>query len=1805
MPQNIEAEAFLSRIAARVSLDDALKPAIDDETELRQHFATDRGHSRLLDPHVGLVDVFDGPPQIRQTQARVVKDEIDLSAKYVMPLPAEIRRPDGTPAMVADMEEFKKNWAIFTEGSLSQLTDWSNVVAAGGSVLACLAPLEEKDKVSKRAIRKHYHSAAYPTSDVDLFLWGLNAEQAEAKIVAIYEAVRDSVPWDVTCLRTKHTVSIHSQYPYRSVQIILRLYHSPAEVLAGFDVDAPCFAYDGSKVWGNPRAIVAAMRQCNTVDMTRRSPSYEVRLAKYARRGYEVYVPNLERDNVDPTIYERSIAKMLGLARLLVFEKLKDGDMRTSFLDARRQLRGRPNALARYTNRRMYKGDLKEETAIGGLEMNDYEVTSLHIPYGPGWDARRIDKLVYQTDLGMNSTFNPKNKKRRLHRHPAFFGTVQECLEDCCEECPEPVDDDERELQAKESDQYITGRIKFIEEDPGRQTMTGSFNPIDVGEWSDQVYIKQTEHFFRAIVANNLDAVTAYLSEEGFDINARDHVGRTCLHVAIMSGAPEVACRLIEAGVRISARLADGQMALHLAARYDQTDVVKKLVAKNEANKEQIEKVEDDDAMDEEKGSEETERPSSADDWSSDENDGRDVDIDMADAEGEDDNEDEEIEHDDNEDDDDEKEEETDSDDEDEDGGSRDRKGGAADPPESNAGDVPEDNEDEPDVFKIDDFDWDFGFTPLAYAVLFASCSMVDTLISAGASPLTPTTSNHNNANQLLPLALTILREDEDEASAIVERLIAGGATSATADSRLFTIFHKMVSAKKVKLVETVLGLEVNSKLVLDFPTIQSWSNVVFPIVTAIANKDYAMLAILLAYGVEITIKEEHITRALDAAEPKDRRNYSFYDNKYINQCFMPLETALANHDDVAQMLLASGVAYNLPLKQAVRTYCSADERMSIKDWVDDAINRIQAEIDKVDTVVVSSAPKEDPKEPEPLAGWKKYLDEFLNYDTGEIQTGDSSLAASEKLYEQAQRLTLLQGTKAYLDDIQRLLGARSAKGWKELFPDVETTAMSAAFGITPPVKWDDVETGPQSVTVKSKYAGLSQRYSVSVIATHLNDVYDELFEACFNGDNDTVERLCLLPKDGSEPTKPLLNINVQVTFHSDDSYSRSGLTPLYAACQGRHWSTAQLVLAIAASQYKPSSDEEEVKFSTSGITLDDDSDEEYDSDDSDVTVHKKREEKFIDIAKASSNVRSDVHPRFLLSEARVDYRYKAPGEEKTTSKSSNLIEIAILEQDLEAFSTIVTLYQSLTNPVEIPESLLDSILAIDNAEILHEFIRRSGLGLDFKEAKKATQHLPPIKNDKNRVYNGLLVHGKKRADLARRNDPDALYDGHTDPLLWKAANVRAHKIIEYLCTDKPLAAFRHYATKYNDNRAEQLRRVSDLEKMLPKWLGWTTNGLGESPLTAAISGNSLETIKLLFAKSPQLLKSCLHQTIKFGGYNVFLLAVMNNCKPEVLDFLLAKGISPAERDKNQRWNIYHYACKDNLVELVKHLLKKLPRDVNEALLRQESNPRLNTPIHIATHARAYAMVEVLLEFEPELALNRDVDGQTPLHIACSNAYIKTTQILLKKGAQNAGIFIEDGVGQTPYERIWLKAFKTKVGQQESYTSASTLEVRQPSEKPPRIDVEWLETELLRLQDTMDRLIAGGKVQNQEKFTFEINTFISVLKVNLTTAKQAFEKLPPIPKKEEEKPIIDPTDEWSGNVEKTWDIVRDKLASVTGHRELVKLLDVQVSVKANLDKIINNPAAEEDSDVEEDSEQADWQAGIVYHIFRNFGETDV
>ena len=96
--------------------------------------------------------------------------------------------------------------------------------------------------------------------------------------------------------------------------------------------------------------------------------------------------------------------------------------------------------------------------------------------------------------------------------------------------------------------------------------MTGSFNPIDVGEWSELAYLGMTERLFAAIVANERDVVKQLLGSGEIDINRRDHVGRTALQVAALRRAEDICLDLVDADARMSARLSAGRTSLHIAA---------------------------------------------------------------------------------------------------------------------------------------------------------------------------------------------------------------------------------------------------------------------------------------------------------------------------------------------------------------------------------------------------------------------------------------------------------------------------------------------------------------------------------------------------------------------------------------------------------------------------------------------------------------------------------------------------------------------------------------------------------------------------------------------------------------------------------------------------------------------------------------------------------------------------------------------------------------------------------------------------------------------------------------------------------------------------------------------------------------------------------------------------------------------------------------------------------------------------------------------------------------------------------------
>jgi len=128
-------------------------------------------------------------------------------------------------------------------------------------------------------------------------------------------------------------------------------------------------------------------------------------------------------------------------------------------------------------------------------------------------------------------------------------------------------------------------------------------------------------------------------------------------------------------------------------------------------------------------------------------------------------------------------------------------------------GDIPEED-DLPHIIDSNLLDWDFGFSTLSYAVVFTSVPLIQALIGAGADIKVPTkVTSHCSSTPLHPLTLTILQEDEEDASRVAECLIAAGATSTTANDKMWTIFHSVVSSGKARLLATILRCYEHSLL--------------------------------------------------------------------------------------------------------------------------------------------------------------------------------------------------------------------------------------------------------------------------------------------------------------------------------------------------------------------------------------------------------------------------------------------------------------------------------------------------------------------------------------------------------------------------------------------------------------------------------------------------------------------------------------------------------------------------------------------------------------------------------------------------------------------------------------------------------------------------------------------------------------------------------------------------------------------------------------------------------------------------------
>ncbi|KAK0538576.1 hypothetical protein OC842_001269 [Tilletia horrida] len=177
---------------------------------------------------------------------------------------------------INSINEFERLFAKFSHGALRGLS-FANIVVAGGSVLSCLTEGE-------------LNNTAFSTSDIDIFIYALDPQGATEKLIDIEATLRMNIASFDECYTVERSISTVSFIPlqkeYRKIQVILRLYATPGEVLANFDLDQVAVAFDGVDVLIEPRAARAILTGFTYATHKSFSNTTACRILKYAERGY-------------------------------------------------------------------------------------------------------------------------------------------------------------------------------------------------------------------------------------------------------------------------------------------------------------------------------------------------------------------------------------------------------------------------------------------------------------------------------------------------------------------------------------------------------------------------------------------------------------------------------------------------------------------------------------------------------------------------------------------------------------------------------------------------------------------------------------------------------------------------------------------------------------------------------------------------------------------------------------------------------------------------------------------------------------------------------------------------------------------------------------------------------------------------------------------------------------------------------------------------------------------------------------------------------------------------------------------------------------------------------------------------------------------------------------------------------------------------------------------------------------------------------------------------------------------------------
>ncbi|KAG8916800.1 hypothetical protein FRC00_014377, partial [Tulasnella sp. 408] len=217
--------------------------------------------------------------------------------------------------------------------------------------------------------------------------------------------------------------------------------------------------------------------------------------------------------------------------------------------------------------------------------------------------------------------------------------------------------------------------------------------------------------------------------------------------------------------------------------------------------------------------------------------------------------------------------------------------------------------------------------------------------------------------------------------------------------------------------------------------------------------------------------------------------------------------------------------------------------------------------------------------------------------------------------------------------------------------------------------------------------------------------------------------------------------------------------------------------------------------------------------------------------------------------------------------------------------------------------------------------------------------------------------------------------------------------------------------------------------------VGFSVSRFAETPVLAALWNPAkldkiLPTLKKLMELQPRLTADGVRLQVKPGRMSPILFLCQTKAPVEVFDWMMANGADPLIRDE-RGWNILHilFNSSDLNWELIEHVLAKLPADVTQTLMAQQSRTERNTPFAVAVKKANIKLLELLVRTAEEAVgpslLLRDCTGTTPLHSAVKTSNLKVVELLVRalKDAVVPSLLLRDTTGATPFHTAVLQGY--------------------------------------------------------------------------------------------------------------------------------------------------------------------------------------